>query len=220
MFKALPPHLLTHILQLAVGPEQETYVGEGKNALCVPVVLGANSYICGLRAVCRAFHDVIKEVPLLVTASTTRQICSLAKISSWNIAAVQLSLSTDAVPARAAYNLPKRVRKKVVTVDTPGMSPHMYPTWLRQLQLDGLCHLIIHTVTNANDLCLLERLPHIQRLDLWDLSVDTPQLLVVLQLPMHVTSVVFFRTPLIGVCGMQQYKPRCVARAGAFAQAS
>ena len=37
MFEALPPELLARILQLALGPEEEKYVGEGRHALGVPV---------------------------------------------------------------------------------------------------------------------------------------------------------------------------------------
>ena len=56
MFQAILPDVLSHILQLAVGPEEERYVGGGRSAPLLPIVLGADSRgLCGLRLVSKAF---------------------------------------------------------------------------------------------------------------------------------------------------------------------
>ena len=56
MFQALPPDVLSHILQLAIGPEEERYVGEGRSAPVFPIVLGNDLRgLCGLRLVSKAF---------------------------------------------------------------------------------------------------------------------------------------------------------------------
>ena len=149
-------------------------------------------FLCGLRRLCTAFRQVLEEVPLHITASTAGQIRSLARLSSWNISAVQLNLSADnlfdCIPY-AVYKLPNSMKQNIVTVDMPGMILQFYFAWLKQRHPEGLCHLIIHTVASA-DLCYLEHLPHIQRLDLWDVSFPRPEVLVLPPLPMHATSVV------------------------------
>ena len=222
MLQALSPDLLAHILQLALGPE-ECCVGGGRHALCVPIRLGADCRgLSALRRACKAFRGVLSEVPLHITASTTRQLRSLAKLScKWNVAAVQLRLSADEMPpgltAYAAYKLPDRVRQKIVTVDMQGMSIHLYDDLLRHRQLEGVCQLIIHTVDNANDLHYLERLPHIQRLDVWDLSIRSLEMLVYCCCPCMLRPL---SSAVHQSAGMQLYKPACVAHAGAAAQAT
>lgn len=175
-FQVLPVGVLQNILQLTVGPQEERYVGGGRSATVLPVVLDTDSHgLCKLRLVCKAFRDAARAIPVFVSASTPRQIGSLATtfFQGWDIAAVQLNLSAQAPHdmVAAACALPDRERSKIVSVSVPGGSVAQLAAGLGQLE--GLQHVVIHG-TFTNPYCL----PHIERLELRDMQSCTPEMLV------------------------------------------
>ena len=193
MFDALPPELLAHILQMALGPYKEKYVGEGRHARGLPLLLGADSTLmCDLRLVCKSFRDMLLEVPVHVTATSAHQLRSLAA-SSFTIATVQLKLGAKAHSLmHAASALPDKERRKVVAVEMSSRNVCYYDVGQMQRQLECLCQLIIHR-TGADSLDSFDgfyRLSSIERLELSDSSVQDLKLLVLPLMPILSNSAV------------------------------
>ena len=145
----------------------------------LPVVLDTDSHaLCNLRRVCKSFRTMRAMPVCHVSASTPRQIRSLATtfFQGWDMAAVQLQIRSvsahdpqDMVAAACA--LPDSARNKIVSVSVPAESVAQLAPGLRQLE--GVQHLVIHGAFTNPD-CL----PHVQRLELRDIQVCTPEMLV------------------------------------------
>ena len=196
MLQDLAPDLLAHILLLALGPQEETYIGHGRSVFVLPIVLGRDlKGLSSLRLVCKAFRDALRAVPLVLTLSTFTCVGSLA--TSWQnwaeLAAVKLVLSDDSTAKHlvdVASALPDRQRKKIVTAEIQQeLSRANVSCMLRQLQ--HLHHVIICGLDRPRSATFnLDCLSHLERLDLHSVCTSDLELLVLLPLPMHVACTV------------------------------